>query len=95
MTPSDTNLPKSAYKSCDKLVDSLRLYESRMLDEGEIRDHIPVISGSFNDWEPPTQMVEIRDFAHRLDKKKPEFIKKLVADKRISKDATTYQNLTN
>ena len=39
-------------------------------------------------------MLEVRQFAHRIDKKKPEFIKTLQKLKLISREAITYQKMT-
>lgn len=49
-----------------------------------------MIVGSYNDWEFPTQMMRIEKFAHRVDKQKPEFVKRLIEKKLVAKDSKTY-----
>jgi len=51
---------------------------------------MPMVAGSYNDWEQPAQLLEIRQFSHHLDKKKREFIKMLQKQKLISRESSTF-----
>ena len=54
----------------------------------------PLFTGSFSSYEEPARMIRVKEFAHLVDRKKPEFFAWLKERKLISKESQKYQELS-